>query len=185
MYGAWIEVYSNREGSTKESHTKRLTIKETSKNRLTARQSGNVLPKTKEREVESAGPNSRTADILVSERPAPINGSKDGNPSIKQSVIRQPRDTLSTREHSTKRATIKEHSNNGSTAQPSDSKVPKTKEPGPNGHTPGILAAERPAPINGPKKNNLSIKRSVIRQRRATQLITRVPSLQAVSSKPR
>lgn len=181
MYGAWIEVYSNREGGTKEPHTKRLTTKETSKNRLTARESG----KTKEPDVESAGPNSRTADILVSERPAPINGSKDGDPSIKQSMIRQPRDTVSTKEHSTKRATTKEHSNNGSTAQPSDSKVPKTKDPGPNGHTPGILAAERSAPINGPKKNNPSIQRSVIRRRRAAQLITREPSLQAVSSKQR
>lgn len=169
MYGAWIEVYSNREGGTKEPHSKRLTIKETSKNRLTARESGN----TKE------------PDILVSERPAPINESKDGNPSIKQSMIRQPRATVSTKEHSTKRATTKEHSNNGSTAQPSDSKVPKTKDPGPNGHTPGILAAERSAPINGPKKNNPSIQRSVIRRRRAAQLITREPSLQAVSSKQR
>lgn len=183
MYGAWIEEYSNREGGMKEPHTKLLTINETSKNRLTARQSGNVLPKTKEPDVESAGPKSRAADILVSERPAPINGSKDGNPNIKKSVIRQPRDTVSTKEHSTKRATIKEHSNTGTTAQPSDRKVSKTKDPGPNGHTPGILAAERPAPINGPKQNNPSIKRSVIRQRRSAQLITREPSLQAVSSK--
>lgn len=181
MFGAWTEVYSNREGCSKEPHTKRLSTKETSKTRLTARQSG----KTQEPEVESAGLNSRTADILVSERPAPINESKEGNLSIKKSVIRQPRDTVSTKEHSTKRATTKEHSNNGSTAQPSDSKVPKTKEPGPNGHTPGILAAERPAPINGPKQNNPSIKRSVIRRRSAAQLITREPSLQAVSSKQR
>lgn len=159
MYGAWIEVYSNREGGMKEPHTKRLTVSETSQNRLTARKSGNVLPKTKEPDVESAGPNSRTADILVLEKPAPINGSKDGNPIIKKSVIRQTRDPVSTKEHSTKRATIKEHSNNGSGAQPSDSTVSKTKDPGPNGHTPGILAAERPAPINGPKKNNPSIKR--------------------------
>ena len=169
-----------------------------------------MLPKTKEPGVESAGPNSRTADILVSERPAPINGSKDGNPSIKKFVSKQrsdtvstkehsterdtikehskngstpqpsdskvsKRDTFSTKEHSTKRATIKEHSKNGSTAQPTDSKVSKTKDLGPSGHTPGILAAERPAPINGPEKNNPSIKRCVIRQPRATKPITREP----------
>lgn len=181
MYGAWIEVYSNREDGMKEPHTERLTIKETSKNRLTARQSGNVLPKTKEPDVESAGPNSRTADILVSERPAPINGSKDGNPNIKKSVTR-PRDTVSTKEHFTKRATIEEHSNNGSTAQLSDSKLSKTKDPGPNGHTPGILAAERPASISGPKENNPSTKRSVIRQRKATQPSPESPTFKQLAA---
>lgn len=84
-----------------------------------------MLPKTKEPDIESPGPNSRTPDMLASERPAPTNGSKDGNPSVKKWVNRQPRDIISAKEHATKRATIKEYSNDGSTDKQSDSKVPK------------------------------------------------------------